>query len=211
MKKALVVSIFLNAALVLVACGAPPIGGNNPPSGPPPMHAYLGGVPGFHGMAARTTARDFSIVPRAYADTGSGVTFTGSYSGFCPALATPAGSASVLYGSGTTNIQDCANTWFIGNPDNGQTAAANAGGAQLVIGDGTLGPLVAWASSSTATVHVYVNRAGRIVDTGISCALTGARCTSQATFPVLDGDTIAAVAVSDGSPSSNLQFTLAKQ
>ena len=206
-KKLFLLSLFLNLALIIVAC-SPMRSVSNSANG---LHAFVGAVPGFRGLtASKTTAFNFSLVPELHAQATTTVSFTGSYSGFCPAFTTPSGAASLLYGSGSLNALSCENDWFIGNENNGLTAAQNAGGAQMVIGDGMLGPLVAYADSSTATVHVYVNRAGQILDTGIVATLNGKRGTSTTTFPVLDGDFVVVVAVSDGTPSKNLQFVLGK-
>jgi hypothetical protein len=208
-SKALVISALFNALLILVACGGHVATVNNPLGGK--LHAFAGAMPGFRGLTAtKTTAFEFSIVPKVYAATTTTVSFTGSYSGFCTDLNTPQGGAAVLW-SGSQDAAACDGTFYTGNSDNSATAAANAPAHQLVIGDGTLGPLVAYADSSTATVHAYVNRGGQILDTGILATLDGKRGTSTTTFPVLDGDTVAVVALSnDGTPSKNLQFVLEK-
>jgi hypothetical protein len=210
--KLLLFSLLFNLLLVIAACGG--AGKSVSTAVNNKLHAFVGAMPGFHGLTAtKTTAFEFSITPKLYAQTTTTVSFTGSYSGFCPSLNAASGAASLFYGSGTLDALACGTTSFAGNPDNALTAAQNAGGAQLVIGNGTLGPLVAYADSSTATVRVYVNRSGQTLDTGISVTLdaNSKRGTSTATFPVLDGDTIAVVAVSDGTPSKNLQFVLAKE
>jgi hypothetical protein len=209
-SRLLILSAVLNVLLILVACGGAGKSVSNPAG--KKLHAFVSAVPGFHGLtASKTTSFKFSLVPELHAQTVTAISFNGSYSGFCPSLNTPSGAASLLYGSGTLNAQSCDNTWFTGNADNALTAAQNAGGAQMVIGNGTLGPFVGYSDSSTATLRVYVNRAGQTLDTGISATLDGKRGTSAATFPVMDGDTVAVVAVSDGNPSKNLQFVLAKQ
>lgn len=206
MKKALFFSLLLNALFLIVSCA-----GNNSPSittKTPGLHAFPGAMPGFRGLTAtKTTAFDFSLTPRLHAQTSTTVTLTGSFSGFCTDLSGfAAGSAAVLW-SGSQDPSACTGTMYPDAP----TAAANAPATQLVIGNGTLGPLVAYADSSTWTVHAFVIRAGQVVDTGISAALNGKRGTSTTTFAVQDGDTVAVVALSDGTTSKNLQFVLEKQ
>ncbi|HLJ86374.1 MAG TPA: hypothetical protein VKZ53_06095 [Candidatus Angelobacter sp.] len=204
--KLLVLSLGLNLLFVIVACNS----FHN--SGSAKNRSFVGPVPGFHGLSGKqTTAFDLSLTPKLHAQAMTTVSFTGSFAGFCPSINAPAGTASLLYGSGSLNASDCSNISFTGNANNSQTAAANASGAQLVVGNGTIGPLVAYADSSSATVHVWVNRAGQTLDTSITATLTGKRGQSTATFPVMDGDTIAVVAENNGTSSTNLQFVLAKQ
>jgi hypothetical protein len=208
--KVAVLSVFLNVLLILAACG----GAGNPitsvgHSASKKLHAFVGAMPGFHGVTGtttRTTSFDISLTPKLYAQTQTTVSFTGSYSGFCNSLTTPTGSFSIMYGGGVLDTSACNASWF----DTGDGAAASALASQLVIGDGTLGPLVAYADSSHATVRVYVIRGGQAIDTGIAATVDGKRGTSTATFPVIDGDMVAVIAQSDGN-SHNLQFVLAKE
>ena len=215
-SKLFAVSLFLNVLLLIAACSGPMHSVTNPGPGNVATRftAFVGGLPGFHGLAQKkTTAFSFSLIPEVHAQVQQTVSFTGSFSGFCPSVTSPAGAANLFFGAGELDGLSCDNSFFINNPDNAATAAANASGAQLVIGDGTIGPLVVYADSSTATVKVFVNRGGQILDTGISATFDGTskHVLNTATFPVLDGDTIAVVAVSDGNPSRNIQFVLAKQ
>jgi hypothetical protein len=207
--KILLISLFANLLLVLAACNSVTPSTSNPSA---KLHAFIGAVPGFHGLTAtKTTAFSFSIVPEAHAQVTQTVSFTGSYSGFCTQANPPSAALSsfTLYGAGQLDPTACANFYS----DSISDAAANAagqGGGQLVIGDGTLGPLVAYGNS-TATVSVFVKRGGQVLDTGISVTLDGTRATSTATFPALDGDYVIVAADSHGLPATGLQFVLAKQ
>ena len=210
-SKLIVLSVFLNFLFVLAACNGVHIA--SAPSAPG-LHAFVGAVPGFHGLSAKqTTAFDFSIVPKLQAQSTNTVSFSGSYSGFCASIPAPpsAGTWAVaLYGSGSLVPDDCGT--FTTDTDAGLAAADSAHGGQLVIGDGTLGPFVAWADNSSAIVRVFVNRGGQIIDAQIPITLTGAstRVTNPSTFSVLDGDLII-VTAQGSAPSTNLQFVLAKQ
>jgi hypothetical protein len=212
-------SLFLNGLLILaVACNSGRSGNSGSSTTTPPSpahHAFIGAVPGFHGLSAKqTTSFDFSLVPELHAQSQTTVSFTGSYSGYCSQLTPPSDgnvSAFVLYGAGSLDPSTSCSTWYE-NTDAGLSAAQNANGGQLVIGDGTLGPLVAWAGSSSSTVRAFVNRAGTVMDTGISATLNGSvPVTSTTTFSVLNGDLVIVTAQSDGTPSTNLQFVLAKE
>jgi hypothetical protein len=206
MKKLLLFSLLLNVLLIIAACGGGPHKSTGSDASAK-LHAFVGAMPGFRGLIAKpNTAFDFSIVPKLQAQTASAVTFAGSYSGFCPSLNMTSGSAAVLW-SGSQDPSACNGTTYPDAP----TAAANAPATQLVIGSGTLGPLVAYADSSTWTVRAFIQRGGQTIDTGIAAKLDGKRGTSTATFQVQDGDTLAVVALSDGTPSKNLQFVLEKQ
>ncbi len=160
--KLLLSSLFVNFLLIIAACGGPVRSVSNISAS---LRAFVGAVPGFHGLTIRkTTAFNLSLVPELHAQATTTVSFTGSYSGFCSIVSEGSGApipstgAITIYGSGSLDSSACNKTWFVDNPDNALTAAINAPGNQLVIGSGTLGPLVAWANSSTATVKVYVNR-----------------------------------------------------
>lgn len=208
-SKVLVISVFLNLLLILAACGGAGSPLNSIGSGASKkLHAYIGAMPGFHGVTAtRTTSFDISLTPKLYAQAVTTVSFTGSYSGFCSALPQQAGVGSLFYGVGSLDSAVCDRSWYNVPSD----AAVNATAPAMVIGSGTIGPLVAFAQRSTSTVRIYLNRNGQAIDTGIAATLDGKRGTSTATYPVLDGDYIVAVAVSDGNPSANVQFVLAKE
>jgi hypothetical protein len=88
---------------------------------------------------------------------------------------------------------NCSSSWFTSTPE---LAAASGNAGQVIIGDGTLADLTCWTTEGTAapagiTAHIFLLRAGAIVDTGMSCPLTGndyIKNQSSATFPALDGD-----------------------
>lgn len=210
-NRILVLSAFFNLVLVLAACNSVKVPASSE-TATAKLHAFLGAVPGFHGLSGtKTTSFNFSLVPELHAQEQTTVSFSGSYSGFCAQVNPPSAdiSALALYGAGTLDTT-CGDFYSDTAQDAAQNAAGMGGGA-LVIGDGTLGPLVAWANNSTATVSVFVSHNGAVTDTGIGVTLSGAgaRSTSTATYPVSDGDRV--FIISSGGPSTNLQAVLAKQ
>lgn len=151
---------------------------------------------GFGGMSStisrKTTAGirwNGSIIPSAYADTVSTITMTGVYHGACDF---PPGGLS----SGTSyipmNTNDCARGTLVSAFADPNGAAADYIG-EPAIGSGTLSQLVVYGHGS-GTVHVYVNRAGQVVDTGLQCTLSGTalnRCYDTTdTFTLSDGDMV---------------------
>ncbi|HUK47425.1 MAG TPA: hypothetical protein VLW06_07535 [Terriglobales bacterium] len=212
MKKFLICSIFLNLLLILAACSGVSTGAA---AGAHAMKAYFNAVPGFYGQSGnQVTSFDFSLVPKAHAQVSSSISFSGSYSGFCPSVTAVSGvSAFVLYGGGDLSTSTCGT--FYQGADAGLSAAqatvtASANSGELVIGNGTIGPLVAYADSSNATVRVFVNRNGQVIDSGLAATLNGNRGSTSSTFAVQDGDRLIVTGESN-APSTNLSFILAKQ
>jgi hypothetical protein len=194
---ALVVALFACGGGHNVGCGDP--GNGNGGNQTPVPHVVMGALPGTHIFAAKkttTTAFDFSLLPRVYAQTTS-VALTQSWNGVCNLSPDAVGALSgAVYRLGQDLSQNCSQLWF--NDDaHGTQAAANAQAGQLVIGNGTAGNLVAWTSKGTVIqegveVHLYVRRNGATTDTNINCVIAPGsdylKCSSGATFQLLDGD-----------------------
>jgi len=193
----------LLAVLLINACGGGShisIGGGGGGGGTPVAAAprmAISPVAGGHIFAKHaTTSRTFSfdLTSVAYAQTST-IALSQSWNGICNFA--PAGQADtihgLLYGIGQTTQPNCTSSWFTG-PDSSGAAASGRG--QLVIGNGTISNLVAWADAGSSMptgvgIKIWVQRNGVAVDTGLACTLQGSnfqKCSSSGLFQALDGD-----------------------
>lgn len=230
MKKTIFASLFANAVLLLMLACSTTTGTITPPPPPPPhsqgtLHASA--MAGFHAVSAKkVTAFDFSLVPTVHAQTTTTITLTGSFNGFCaetPVNFVPStASAAVIYGGGTLDPSACGHSFNTGGDGNspGQDAAQGAQNGQLIVGAGTIGPLVAYdapesvhAGSTSALAEVWVIRGGTVINTGLSATLgVSNRADTVTTFPVLDGDyTVVTLTIQPGDDVKGFQYYLTKQ
>jgi hypothetical protein len=196
---------FLTLALLLaflVACGGGG-GSSNPGPGGPPITAaahriiqsFVFGTHVYRKPATSASLPAESSIVHAAVD----VVLSQSFHGVCNFAPNTTGDAvALLYGLGQNGAPgqpgiNCSSSWFTSTPE---LAAASGNAGQVIIGDGTLADLTCWTTEGTAapagiTAHIFLLRAGAIVDTGMSCPLTGndyIKNQSSATFPALDGD-----------------------
>lgn len=229
-------ALLTTIALLLIACGGGSGGTTGgtpqPPTPPPTPQAQsangFSAVPGVSGRVVTSTASaqsfDWSLVPRANAQTGTTISVIGTWSGYCTKTPTSANgtAAIIVFGLGRLDGQgDCSASWFFAGSgiSAGQSAAMNAGKrGQLVTGNGTLQGLIVTGSggkqSDSGLVEIFVLRAGSILPTGLSCALgTGDQCrNTTTTFAVNNDDYIIATAtVQPGDAIVNLRVMTAKQ
>jgi len=239
----------LSAALVLIACSG---GMNNsstqtaptavitpapqpaPQPAPTPVpapvvntaHVHSGASVGTHVYAAAAqpeAAFNWSLIPRAYAQTPAALSLSQSWNGTCASFAksTQSTASVLIYGLGQSSDQACSSYY---NDTNGSSAAMNAKDGQLVIGSGSLSNLVAWAAASgvklsatasSGLIHIWIQRGSTTLDSGIECQLTNVgsyyRCSSTTTFAVLDGDLVVATLTSEvGDTISGLNVVFTK-
>jgi hypothetical protein len=109
------------------------------------------------------------------------VVLSQSFHGVCNFAPNTTGDAvALLYGLGQNGAPgqpgiNCSSSWFTSTPE---LAAASGNAGQVIIGDGTLADLTCWTTEGTAapagiTAQIFLLRAGAIVDTGMTCPLTG--------------------------------------
>lgn len=202
----------MGLAMFLAACGGSftkSTGTGSTPTAPGPL-SFLSSsspFPGFHGGISKTTALSAGFAGFEASQT---VSVNGSLSGFCASV--PESATFVVYGFGRWDDSNCKGHWDM------QT---NSG--TLLIGDGTLGPLVVTAHGTGAgdasgTVHIYVQAAGTTTqtDTGITCAIgtsQDAVCEDTThSYAVHDHDRIVAKAITlAGDQFEALQVVIGKQ
>lgn len=218
---------FVMAVMILAACGGhPPKPTPTPTPTPAPAaqaKSTTSPIPGMHVFSStitKTIAFNWQLVPSVFAQNNT-ITLSQSWNGACnlAPVGQPQRASFLVYGLGQLNAPDCNRVWSFDN--DGSSAAAGAQIGQLVVGNGSLTNLVAYSSQGTniigtggVPVHVWVKRAGSVVDTGLTCNLpVGSgfqKCTSIVVFPVLDGDLVVATASVSGTDTLvglNVVFT----
>jgi len=222
----LTAALLVAGLLMLGGCGGRgssggsggPIGGGSGGT-PQPLQMAISPVAGGHIFAKQVTTSQifsFDLVTVAYAQTSS-ISLSQSWNGICNFA--PAGQVDtihgLLYGIGQMGQPNCTSSWYTGSDASG---AAASGHGQLVIGNGTISNLVAWADEGSSMptgimLKLWVQRNGVAVDTGLSCVLQGVnfqKCSSTQLFQALDGDRVLATftkPASDDFVGLNVLFT----
>jgi hypothetical protein len=173
---------FLTLALLLaflVACGGGGSSSNPGPGGPPVIAAahriiqsFVFGTHVYRKPPASASLPADSSIVHAAVD----VVLSQSFHGVCNFAPNTTGDAvALLYGLGQNGAPgqpgiNCSSSWFTSTPE---LAAASGNAGQVIIGDGTLADLTCWTTEGTAapagiTAHIFLLRAGAIVDTGMT-------------------------------------------
>jgi hypothetical protein len=199
MKRISILTLALLVAFV-VACGGG--GSHGGPGGGPPIAAAHRIIQSFvfgTEVYRKPPASASLPIETATVHAATDVVLAQSFHGVCNFSPNTAGDAvALLYGMGQNGAPgepgiNCSSSWFTSTPD---LAAASGNAGQVIIGDGTLSDLTCWTTEGTAaptgiTAQIFLLRAGAIIDTGMTCPLTGngyIKNQSSATFAALDGD-----------------------
>jgi hypothetical protein len=199
MRRILIMTVAL-LVVFAVACGGGRGIGTNPGGTPAPgtiVHKVFSSalVVGQHAYQKQTTtAINVFGIDVAYA-AASVVTLSQSFNAICNLSPNTSGTIhGILYGAGQNQFPNCTNNWFT-QPDP-SLAAASASQGQVIIGNGTIGDLTCWATEgsvmpSGVVLHLWLMRGGQIIDTGLTCQLTGndyQKNQNAGTFAAQDGD-----------------------